>query len=125
MIVNLKLDKLHDLEQFERLELAIMVYQRIIDKIGLMKDDYHICKRNYDQLKQKYIAKHDEAILEMQVFLDQQKEPAKLVHKALALHALGIEKQYLNEMFEYNECNESLYMHLLGKLERQIIRVEK
>lgn len=125
MIVGLKLDKLHDLEHFERLELAIMVYQRIIDKINLMKDDYHICKRNYDQLKQKYIAKHDEAILEMQIFLDQKDQSNKLVYKALALHALWIEKQYLTEMFEYNECNESLYMHLLDKIERQTLRVEK
>lgn len=125
LIQKLKLDEFHDIEHFERLELAIMVYQRIIEKISLMKDDYHICKRNYDQLREKYIAKHDEAVLEMQVYLQQHPQAEKLLKKALSLHALGIEKQYLTEMFEYNECSEPIYMHLLGKIERQILRVEK
>jgi len=113
LIQKLKLDKLHDIEHFERLELDIMVYQRIIEKINMMKEDYDICKRNYDQLKEKYIAKHDEAVLEMQIYLQEHKNSKALVHQALSLHALGIEKQKLTEMFEYNECSEPIYMHLL------------
>ncbi len=125
LIQKLKLDKLHVLEWFEKLELDIMVYQKIIEKISFMKEEYHIAKKNYDELKAKYIAKHDEAVLEMQLYLQQLEKPDAVVSKALWLHALGIEKQYLKEMFEYNECNESIYMHMLGRIERQILRVEK
>lgn len=124
-IRRLQLDKLQDLEHFERLELAIMVYQRIVYKIETMKDDYHICKENYDALRDKYYRKHDQAIKDMKLFLAEHDNAKHLIHRALSLHALGIEKQYLAEMFRYNECTESMYIHLQSKLERQVIRIEK
>lgn len=124
LIKRLHLDQLRDLEEFERIELAIMVYQRIIDKINNMKEEYHICKRNYDQLKSKYEAKHDESVLEMQIYLKTHKNAGKLIHTALSLHALWIERKYLTEMFEYNECSEYIYMYLTWKMDRQQIRVE-
>ena len=125
IIKSMNLDKLYDLEVFEKIESEILVYHQIVQKISQMKDDYHISQKNYDVLKEKYIAKKNEAVLRMQVFISQQSQPDKLIKRALSLHALGIEKQYLKEMFAYNEIPEHLYHYLLAKIEKQLNRVER
>ena len=63
-----------------------------------MKTDYHTSKENYDALMERYTAKFDESKLKMQIFLKKNKEPKKIIHKALSLQALGIEKEYLQQI---------------------------
>ena len=125
LINRLKLNKLHDLEEFEKYESEVLVYSSIIEKIEKMSIDYHISKDNYDQLKIKYEAKKDESILKMQIFLKGIKHADELLFTSLSIQALWIEKQYLKEMFTYNEFDEYIYMYLLGKIERQMVRVEQ
>jgi hypothetical protein len=76
-------------------------------------------------LLEKYRSKIEESKLKMQVFLQQQKNPEELIFKAISLHALGIEKQYLKEMYAYNEMSENLFHYLLGKIDTQISRVTR
>ena len=120
----MNLDKLFTLEIFEQFESQILVYHQILDKVTQMKRDYHISEETYELLSEKYTNKYEEAKLKMQIFLKQQSEPEKLIHKALSLHALGIEKQYLKEMFTYNELPENIYHYLLDKINNQIARVK-
>jgi hypothetical protein len=75
-------------------------------------------------LCEKYADKISEASLQLQLFLQQQAAPELLLKKALTLHALGIEKQYLKEMFRYNEIPENLYHYQLTKIELQASRVK-
>jgi len=125
LIQKLKLDSLCKLEIFESIETEIIVYDEIIKKINRMKTDYHTSKENYNSLMEKYTAKYNESILKMQIFLNKQTDKQKLIYKALSLQALWIEKDYLQQMFKYNEIDEYLYLHRLAKIERQILRVEK
>jgi len=125
LLNKLHLNKLHDLEVFEKMEWEIMIYTTIIEKIETLNVDYHISKHNYDILRYKYEAKREESQLKLQLFLEQYPDADHLLKQAIDLHALGIEKEYLKEMFRYNEVDELLYFYLLNKIERQAERLEK
>ncbi len=73
LLKRLHLDKLHDLEIFEKTEGEIMIYTTIIEKIETLNLDYHISKHNYDALKHKYEAKREESQTRLQLFLNQHK----------------------------------------------------
>ena len=51
-------------------------------------------------------------------------ESDTLIRRAISLHALGIEKQYLKNLFFYNEIDEKNFKYILRKIEKQIERVE-
>lgn len=120
----MNIDKLYDLEEFEQFESQILVYHEIVKKLGSMKYNYTISEKSFEFLLLKYQDKIAEARLHLQLFLKQQHEPEKLLKKALTLHALGIEKWYLKELFRYNEIPENLYHYQLTKIELQTSRVK-
>jgi len=123
-INKLWLNRLKTLEIFEQHETEILIYDRILKKIEKMKKDFHTSKENYDTLHKEYLWKFKESQLSMYSFLKKRKKPEKLIKKAIALHALWVEKEYLQQMFTYNEIEEHLYLHWMAKIERQIWRVE-
>lgn len=125
LIKKLNINWLVDLERFEHLESHILVYHKIIEKIHSMNSAYEISPENYDALVEKYKAKINEATLQMQVFLWQLWDQAPILLKnAITLHALWIEKEYLHDMYTYNEVTEQVYHERKAKIEKQISRVE-
>jgi len=60
----------------------------------------------------------------MEELLKHEKDAEKLIKRAIALHALSIENQYLKELFKYNEIDELNYRVLAGKIKRQKERLE-
>lgn len=124
MIKKMNMNKLYDLEEFEQYESEIIVYDKIIQKIEQMQNEYHISRESYDILLEKYRSKIQQSRLKMQVFLQGQETPDLLIQKAITLHALGIERQYLKEMFMYNEMSENLYHYMGSKIDTQISRVK-
>ncbi len=48
----------------------------------------------------------------------------QIIKKAITLHALGIEKQYLKDLFHYHEVDEYNFKIILGKIIRQIERID-
>lgn len=125
LIQYLGLNKLQKIEIFEKKESEVIIYNAILDKIEKLVEDYDIAQENYDSLHAKYTAKRDESILSMQLFIQTTPRSDVWVHKALSLHALGIERQYLKEMFTYNEINEYEYLHLAAKIAKQELRIDK
>lgn len=125
LLKKLHLDKLHDLEVFEKMESEIMIYTTIIEKIETLNVDYHISRQNYDSLKTKYEVKRAESQAALQAYLENHPNADALLKQAVWLHGLGIEKEYLKEMFRYNEVDELLYFYLLNKIETQMERIEK
>ena len=49
----------------------------------------------------------------------------KVIKSALTLHALGIEKQYLKDLYHYHEVDEYNFKIILNKIIRQIERIEQ
>ncbi len=122
---KMKIDKLNDLEQFEYEEWKIMAFLKILEKLNRSFEKGYIIKKEYDILKFKYEKKLSDAVKWLKDLLEWQKENAIiLIKKAISLHSLWIEKQYLKELFFYNEINEINFKYIIRKINRQIERLE-
>lgn len=59
-----------------------------------------------------------------EILKDSKAEADTLIRRAISLHALGIEKQYLKSLFFYNEIDEKNFKYILRKIEKQMERIE-
>ncbi|MDD2871960.1 MAG: sodium:proton antiporter [Candidatus Gracilibacteria bacterium] len=122
---QLNLDKLNKLEEFEYEEGKILASLKVIEKLNSSYNKSYFSKEEYDNLIIKYRFKLNESINNIKTILgDKQDESLILIRKAISLHALGIEKQYLKELFFYNEIDEHNFKYILRKIEKQMDRVE-
>lgn len=122
---KLDLDKLHKLEEFEHKEGKILANLKIIEKLNLSYKKAYLTKFEYDDLIWKYTARLNESISLMKELLKWKPDEANsLIRRALSLHALWIEKQYLKDLFFYNEIDEHNFKYIFRKIEKQMERVE-
>ena len=122
---HLKVDKLNSLEEFEHEEWKILANLKIIEKLNSSYKKAYLTQIEYDELTDKYTSKLAEAVASMKAILwDKPHESKSLIRRAISLHALGIEKQYLKNLFFYNEIDEHNFKYILRKIEKQMERVE-
>ncbi len=122
---KMKIDKLHDLEQFEYEEWKIMSYLKILEKLNNSFSKEYLSKKEYDKLKKEYEEKLKNAVTDLKKILKNQWWKWEfLIRKAISLHSLWIEKQYLKDLFYHNEIDEKNFKYILRKINRQIERIE-
>jgi CPA1 family monovalent cation:H+ antiporter len=121
----LKVDKLHQLEEFEYVEGKILSNLKVLEKLNTSYKKAYLTKIEYEDLADKYSVKLKEAVDSMQGILsDKDQNVDDLIRRAISLHALGIEKQYLKELLFYNELDEKNFKYILRKIEKQMERIE-
>lgn len=118
--------KLHELEQFEQQEGKILAYLKMLEKLDSLYQKKYLTISEVDNLKKKYEKELKNSVENLkQLIKAQGKDNGKeLIRRALSLHALGIEKQYLKDLFSYNEIEEKNFKYILNKINRQIERLE-
>lgn len=118
-------DKLHKLERFEHEEGKILANFKILEKLNLSYKKAYLTKYEYEELTATYTKRLQDAVSEMKNILQGNKQEAStLIRRAISLHALGIEKQYLKDLFFYNEIDERNFKYILRKIEKQMERLE-
>ena len=91
---KLELGKLHKLEEFEYDEGRILINLKILKKLKDYLIKWHLAKYEYEELLWKYEGRLNVAVSSMKRLLESEwPKVKKLLTKALALHALSIEKQ--------------------------------
>lgn len=120
------ISKLHELEEFEYAEWKILSSLKVLAKLEDMLSKKYLTQIEYDELKLKYESRLKESVENLRTVLDSKGELSwsTLIRKALSLHALWIEKQYLKNLFMYNEIWERNFKFILNKINRQIERIE-
>lgn len=117
--------KLQELEEFEYEEWKILSSLKILKKLQDSHKKAYLTQIEYEELKEKYTIKLDAAITNMKDLLKSDKKKADaILKKAISLHALGIEKQYLKELFYYNEIDERNFKYIFRRILKQIERIE-
>jgi hypothetical protein len=118
--------KLNALEEFEYDEAKIIANIKILKQLNKVYDRWYLSFDEYSELKNKYELRLSNAISELNKLLKEEGKNAKsLIKRAISLYALWIEKNYLKELFEYNEVKELNFKYILRKINRQIERLEK
>ena len=118
--------KLHDLEKFEYQEWKILSYLKILAKLDVIYSKKYLTVQEFEELKLKYEDKLKTSVEDLKKIISSKtKEDSNaLIRKALSLHALWIEKQYLKDLFTYNEIWEENFKFILNKIDRQIERID-
>ena len=119
------INKLNSIEEFEYEESKIMVSLRVLDKLDRLYWKKYLIKEEYELLKIKYEIKFKESVQTLKNLLVwDEKKSYLLIHKAISLHSLWIEKQALLNLFKYNEIDENTLKFMLHKIDNQICRLE-
>ena len=123
---KLWVSKLHELEEFEYQEWRILSYLKMLDKLNVLYQKTYLLSDEYNDLKMKYEYKLKEAVWELKELLNSKwnDKAEDLIRRAISLHALWIEKQYLKDLFTYNEIWEKNFKYVLNKINRQIERLD-
>lgn len=118
--------KLHELEQFEQQESKILSLLKMLSKLDSLYQKNYLTISEVNNLKTKYETRLKQATDSLKKLIkDLWNENGKaLIQRALSLHALGIEKQYLKDLFTHNEIWEKNFKYILNKINRQIERLE-
>lgn len=125
MMKKMWVDKLHKLESFEHEEGKILANFKILQKLNTSYKKAYLTQNEYDELKSTYTHRLNNAVATMKEILkDSKAEADTLIRRAISLHALGIEKQYLKSLFFYNEIDERNFKYILRKIEKQMERIE-
>lgn len=123
---KLWIDKLNDVEEFEYEEWKILANLKILEKINNLFWKKYLTKEEYFELKRKYWERLKSAVFELQRLLQNctKINADNLVKKAISIHALWIEKQYLKSLYSYNEISEKDFKFIYNKICKQKERVE-
>jgi len=119
-----KINQLNPAEIFTNHEGNILANHKILQKLETLNEKQYLTSQEYQTLQSKYQDMLEHAQKSMKTFLKESgNNGEKIVKKSLALHALGIEKQYLKNLFTYNEIPRDSFVYILKKIERQIERL--
>ena len=119
------ISRLNKLEEFEHVEGSILANMKILEKLNTSYKKAYLTQSEYDELTLRYSDRLKEAVKKMKRILSKsKKESDTLIRRALSLHALWIEKQYLKDLFLYNEIDEKNFKYIFRKIEKQMERVE-
>ncbi|MDD5769390.1 MAG: sodium:proton antiporter [Candidatus Gracilibacteria bacterium] len=126
MMRKLGATKLHELEEFEHQEGKILAHLKMLEKLDNLYKKNYLTINEVNNLRLKYEDELKIAIEYLKEFINLKGKDNgnELIVKALSLHALGIEKQYLKDLFTYNEIGEKNFKYIFNKINRQIERLE-
>ena len=122
---KMKIDKLHWLEELEYEEWKILANIKVLEKLESLHRKIYVTNLEYEELKSKYRTRLKDAIWNIKDILKKNDDDfIKIVTRLISLHALWIEKQYLKDLFLYNEIDERNFKYILRKIEKQMDRIE-
>ena len=120
------ISKLDLFEKFENEEGKIFANLKILKKLDISHKKVYITEKEYKKLKQRYSDKLKESIKKMKIIIGRdQKKSKKIIKRIISLHALWIEKQYLYNLFLWNEIDENNFKYIFRKIEKQIEMIKE
>lgn len=113
--------ELRGLERMEYLEGKVYVFARTLLRLPALREQTHVDRRTFeamhDRCERRYRGAYDE-------FTEHVQGSRETFVRVLRVHAIGIEKRTLKELFDGGELSEAGYRKVLGKLEQQSGAIE-
>jgi len=119
------INKLNTFEEFSRFQGNILANLKILKKLNLLKIKEYLTDEEYETLQKTYETALVDARWAMKDFLNKlgKQQSEIIIQRSIALHALGVEKQYLKNLFSYNEIPRDSFVYILRKINRQMERL--
>jgi CPA1 family monovalent cation:H+ antiporter len=104
------------LEQMEYQEGKVYLYARSLLRLLDLEEQPYVDRVALDAMRRKYAELYRQAYAR---FRDEARDSGALFERVLRLHAIGIEKRTLQDLFANRVLSENAYRRALGKLDRQ------
>ncbi|MDO8892822.1 MAG: sodium:proton antiporter [Sulfurimicrobium sp.] len=121
-IRRFRINELQGLEPMEYLEGKLYVYAQTLLRLASLYDQPHVDKDALQALQVKYTGLYQAAYSELS---RNTHDFAAIFARVLRIHAIGIEKRTLKELYASEELTESAYHRVLGMLEVQLGMLEQ
>lgn len=120
MIEKTGLNQLTDVEKIEYRDASNYIHAHTSTRLESLKTKGYVDAKSFAALKEKLAKKQENA----QKRFTLENKPI-LAHAALNIHALGIERYYLHDLFAYGEINDWIVRRLQAVINSQIDKLER
>lgn len=120
MIKRMGLDSLTDVEKVEYRDASNYIHAHVLQRLNTLKEKGYIDNPGYLYVQEKLEATFSAA---QKRFKITSKE--NLTHAALNIHALGIERYYLHDLFSHGEINDRVMRRILAMITSQLHKLER
>ncbi len=115
---RMKIDALTPLEALEYEEARALVESAVLTRLDDFSAKGYIDANIYEKLRKEHEVRYNDACRGCA------DETGELALRALRIHAIGIERHYLKDLYVYGEVSENVVRRIMSKLELQLERVE-
>lgn len=124
MMRKLKLDELTKIEVVEEALSEAIIHSEILRRLQTFKEKNYISDSAFTKLVDKHQTDLESAQNNCRSLLNSNGDQEILADKVLHMHALGIEKYFLKNLYTYGEISEKIFKRILAKLTLQLERAE-
>lgn len=121
LMKRLRLDRLTPLEEINYREMLIYIHSLTIKRLGELLNKGYTSQMMHDRLKNEQQQQLRAVLNELE---EKTKDP-EMLRRVIHLHAIGIERKYLWELFKNNEITEWVAKMINSKLEYQSRAIER
>jgi len=121
LMKKLKLDRLTPLEEINYKEILIYIYSLTIKRLEELFNKGYTSEAVYMRLK----AEQQANIKSVLSKLNEETRDPEMLRRVIYLHAIGIERKYMLELFKNNEITEQVAKMVNSKLEYQSRAIER
>lgn len=120
MIRNMGLDGLSEVEKLEYRDASSYLRTHVLRRLDALKDKGYVDAVGHSHVRERLEAVHRAAQERFSIG-----EKNSLTHAALHIHALGIERSYLQDLFLHGEVTDRIMRRILAIITSQLHRLER
>jgi CPA1 family monovalent cation:H+ antiporter len=117
---RLELNTLTKLEEINYRETLLHIYTSALKRLKEISTKGYVREETYAMIHTAQLARIQETLKE----LEERSSDPQMLEKVIRLHAIGIERKYVRELFAAEEITESIIRKITAKLEYQSHAIE-
>lgn len=120
LIKKMGLNQLTPIEKMEYRDASSYIHSHALHRIETLKNKGYIDRQNFEKLQASLHQMNDAAYKRFEI----DTRPV-LTHAAINIHALGIERYYLHDLFVHNEVTDWIMRRIQSMINHQVDRLER
>ncbi|RYG59697.1 MAG: sodium:proton antiporter [Alphaproteobacteria bacterium] len=119
LVRKMGLSQLTEVEKIEYRDASCYIHAHAMQRIAALKDKGYVDAASYDKLCAQLGKVNEEALKRFKI-----SDKPMLAHAALNIHALGIERYYLHDLFMHGEVSDWIVRRIQAMISNQIDKLE-
>lgn len=120
---KLKLDHMTDIESLEYQEALALTHHQVTTKLAYYAERNYISPELFAEFNAEHMREYDQACTSVRTLTTETKKDLTL--RVVRMYAIGIERRYLKDLYQYGEVTEYAYRRISKKLSAQFEAIER